>query len=317
MSFNNSNEQENYGARHNDSARNEPSKPHSSSCIYAIAVLIIGFLAAITTPIIYSVTGGHKEFTNINEVQQLNAAVERFQTDYGFYPPAIGPGLAVDSADDLLEYLDQVAPNHAEGTGVDGGGLEKWWANVGRHLNERSSLVFWLSGLCTSKKFPLSGDAKLKAPLAPCNTNKFFDDTEFTDDTGAPIDLKIDRDVFFEFRQERLVGSLNGLPLGIKGYNQRSGSGDFMMFEYRDFQSYDKSTPDSVLKKAYHNGFDDNGNPNFFNPTSFQIVGPGMDGKMSDKSTANTNLANPAAVDPAQDDNIANFIEGRLDKAFD
>ena len=316
MSFNNSNEQENYGAHHSGSARNEPSKPHSSSRVYAIAVLIIGFLAAIAS-FIFRVPGAHAEFTNIIEVQQLNAAVERFKTDNGFYPPAIGPGLAVDSADDLLEYLDQVAPNHAEGTGVDGGGLEKWWANVGRHLNERSSLVFWLSGLCTSKKFPLSGDAKLKVPLAPCNTNKFFDDTEFTDDTGTPIDLNIARKVLFRFRQEQLVGSPNGLPRGIKGYNQRSGSGNFMMFEYRDFRSYDGSTSDSVLKKAYHNGFDDNGNPNFFNPTSFQIVGPGMDGKMSDKSAANTNLANPAAVDPAQDDNIVNFTDGRLDKAFD
>ena len=113
------------------------------------------------------------------------------------------------------------------------------------------------------------------------------------------------------------MGSPNGLPLGIKVYNQRSGSGDFMTFEYRNFRSYDGSTPDSVLKKAYHNGFDDNGNPNFFNPTSFQIIGPGMDGKMSGKSTAYTNLADPAAVDPAQDDNIVNFTDGRLDKAFD
>ena len=89
------------------------------------------------------------------------------------------------------------------------------------------------------------------------------------------------------------------------------------MYEYRDFRSYDGATPDSVFKKAYHDGVDDNGKPNFINPTSFQIVGPGMDGKMSEEPTANTNLADSAAVDSAQDDNITNFSGGRIDKFFD
>ena len=281
-----------------------------------ILIVIFGVLAAMALPMIRGPFGPHSEFSIENEVQQLNAAVERFNTDYGFYPPAIGPGLEVDSVEDFPQYLDRIAPNHDEGTGVDGGGLEKWWTNVGQHLNERSSLVFWMSGLCTSKRYPLSGDAKLKAPLAAYNANKFFDDSEFTDDTGTPIDLYIDRNVFFEFRQEQLESIQDGLPLGIKGYNQTYGRGNSRMFEYRDFKSYNGATTDSVLKKAYHNGVDDNGNPNFYNPTSFQIVGPGMDGKMSNQATPNTNLADPTAIDPAQDDNITNFSSGRLEKSY-
>ena len=229
-------------------------------------IVIFGILAAMALPMIRGPLGPHVEFRIENEVQQLNAAVERFNVDYGFYPPAIGPGLEVDSVEDFRQYLDRIAPNHDEGTGVDGGGLEKWWTNVGQHLNERSSLVFWLSGLCTSKRYPLSGDSKLKAPLAAYNANKFFDDSEFTDDTGTPIDLYIDRNVFFEFRQEQLESIQDGLPLGIKGYNQPIGRGDSRMFEYRDFKSYNGATTDSVLKKAYHNGVDDNGNPNFLQP---------------------------------------------------
>jgi len=89
------------------------------------------------------------------------------------------------------------------------------------------------------------------------------------------------------------------------------------MYEYRDFRSYAGSTPSSVLKKAYHDGVDDSGNPNFFNPSSFQIVGPGVDGKMSDAATANTNLADPTAVDQAQDDNITNFSNGRIEKLLE
>ena len=152
MSFNNSSEHENYGARHSDSANKKTSELRSSSCVSAIFVLIIGILAAIAFEIFFTVPSVHAEFGNVVEVQQLNAAVERFKTEHGFYPPAIGQGLEVESAEDFLEYLDQLAPSHSEGTAFDGGGLEKWWANVGRHLDARSSLVFWLSGLCTSKQ---------------------------------------------------------------------------------------------------------------------------------------------------------------------
>ena len=317
MSFDNSSEQENYGARHSDSANKKTSERHSSSFDCFVVVLIVGFLAALAAPFIFSSTGPHAEFANVNQVQQLNAAVERFETEYGFYPPAIGPGLEVESAEDFLEYLGQIAPNHAEGTGVDGGGLQRWWTNVGRHLDARSSLVFWLSGLCRSKRYPLSGNATLRAPLAPYDANRFFDDSEFTDDTDTLVNLTIDRNVFFDFSLDQLISCQNDVPLGIKGCAQQSGRGEFMMYEYRDFRSYAGSTPSSVLKKAYHNGVDDNGNPHFFNSASFQIVGPGMDGKMSDQPVANTNLAVPAGVDPAQDDNITNFSSGRLDRLFE
>ena len=254
------------------------------------------------------------EFRIENEVMQLNAAVERFNTEYGFYPPAIGPNLEIDSVEKFSQYLGRIAPNHDEGTGVDGGGLDKWWTHVGRHLDERSSLVFWLSGLCSSKRYPLSGNARLTTPLAPYDANKCFDDSEFTDETGAPTDVNINRHVFFEFRQRQLASCSGRIPLGIKGYNQPYSKGDLRMFEYRDFMSYEEATLNSVLKTAYHSDVDDNGNPiNFFNPTSFQIVGPGMDGKMSDEAIANTNLAD-SAFDSAQDDNITNFSSGRLEK---
>ena len=271
MSFNNSSEQENYGARHSDSANKKTSERHSSSFgCFVVVVLIVGFLAAFAAPFIFSLISSHAEIGNIIEVEEMQAAVERFETKYGFYPPAVGPGLEVESAEDFLEYLDQIAPNHAEGTGVDGGGLQRWWTNVGMHLDARSSLVFWLSGLCTSKQYPLSGNATLRAPLAPYDANRFFDDSEFTDDTGTLVDLAIDRNVFFDFSLDQLISCQNGVPLGIKGYHQQTGRGEFMMYEYRDFRSYAGSTPSSVLKKAYHHGVDDNDNPNFFNPSHFR-----------------------------------------------
>jgi len=98
MSFNNSSEQENYGARHSDSLNKKTSDRHSSCFGCFVVVLILSFLTVLAVPVIFSRTGPHVEFRNISEVQQMNAAVERFETVYGFYPPAIGPGLEVESA---------------------------------------------------------------------------------------------------------------------------------------------------------------------------------------------------------------------------
>ena len=133
-----------------------------------IVIVIIGILVGISSPFIFAAITRAKEFTIQNEIVQMDAAVQRFETKYGFFPPAIGPGLEIDTAGDpkveLVEfrrYLNRIAPNHAEGGPESGGGLDNWWDQVGANLNAESSLVFWLSGLCTSKQYPLSGNAMI------------------------------------------------------------------------------------------------------------------------------------------------------------
>ena len=142
-----------------------------------IVIVIIGILAGIATPFIYNALIVSKEFTITNEVQQMNAGVERFKTEHGFYPPTFG--IEVTNVAEFRRYLNRIAPQHAEGTGTDGGGLNQWWTNVGSNLDQRSGLVFWLSGLCTSKQYPLSGKATLVGtPLAPYSASKFVDDSD-------------------------------------------------------------------------------------------------------------------------------------------
>ena len=290
-----------------------------------IVILIIGILVAIASPFIFGALTRAQEFTIENEMQQLNAAVERFNTDHGVYPPAIGPGLEIDTSNStaalaaMRRYLIRIAPGNAEGNGSDGGGLQNWWENIGCKLEQDSSLVFWLSGLCTSKQYPLSGSALFTTtPLAPYNANKSFMDADLVDGSGMPI--SIDRNVFFEFKSDQLVNATSSagaaLPLGIKAYNQPSGKGDSLAYQYRDFKSYGGGT--SI---AYHLVDNSSGSTviNYFNPTSFQIVGPGMDGKITDvmpPTAPNTDLTDETAVDPGQDDNITNFSGGRLTKSY-
>lgn len=282
-----------------------------------VVILIIGLLVAISSPFIFAALTRARAFTIQNEMMQIDAAVKRFETEHGFYPPAIGPGLEIDSSVTsttdiniqkarLNRYLLRIAPNHAEsGTRIDA-----WWAAVGTNLDADSSLVFWLSGLCTSKQFPLTGGASLAGIPAPYNANKFIDGSD------SPA---IDRNVFFEFAAAQLVPSPAGIIAGvpeIKAYNQPNGRGDSIAYLYLDSKSY-------AGGNAYHAGVDADGNPaNFFNPGTFQLMGPGMDGQVSgaeagDTPETNTLLLAQENADVEQDDNMTNFSGGRLDLVFE
>ena len=281
-----------------------------------VVIVIIGILVGISSPFIFAAMRTAKEFTITNEIVQLDAAVQRFETKHGFFPPAIGPGLEIDTMSstgqaDFLRYLNRIAPTHAERSA----GLASWWNQVGCKLEGDSSLVFWLSGLCTSKQYPLSGNAAIAnsgTPLAPYNASNDFMDNA--------LNVTIDRDVFFDFTSGRLVNSPAGIP-GIKSYNQPEGRGNELAYRYRDSKSYTPSDPTVAL--AYHVEEAD-GTIVFFNPATFQIICPGIDGQITRQTdpsmvvTDTVALAMPSAnADPEQDDNITNFASGRLDTVFE
>ena len=263
-----------------------------------IVIVIIGILAGIAVPVVNGALRRAKEFTIENEVQQMGAAIDKFETQHGFFPPTFGVGGAITSQAEFLRYLNRIAPNHAE---TSSGGLTQWWNQVGSQLDERSSLVFWLSGLCTSKQYPLSGTAAIASsgtPLAPYDSNKLVDDS----DIGGPN--LITRETFFEFKAGQLVNAGGSLAAGIKAYTQPEGksSGD-LAYRYLDKSAY--------ASGAYFNG------AGFFNPETFQIVAPGLDGSLSNATSPVVNLSDSTDVDPAQDDNITNFSGGRLERSYD
>ena len=136
--------------------------------------------------------------------------------------------------------------------------------------------------------------------------------------------VTIDRDVFFKFTSGQIVINPFAGVNGIKSYHQPEGKGDALAYRYRDSKSYTPSDP-TVAALAYHVE-EPGGTIVFFNPGTFQIIGPGMDGKVTrqtDTAVVVTNtiaLASPsteADVDPEQDDNITNFANGRLDLVFE
>ena len=45
-----------------------------------------------------------------------------------------------------------------------------WWNKVGRHLDQTSSMMFWLTGLTKSQQFPLTGGAFRPIPAFGVDT---------------------------------------------------------------------------------------------------------------------------------------------------
>ena len=300
-----------------------------------MVILIIGILVGLVGSAALGAYRAAQEFTITQEVMQLEAQIEMFKTKYGFYPPTIGQqslvsgtlvGVSYPEVRDVTtmrRYLNRIAPNNAEGNGSPGTRLGRWWENVGRHLDEKSSLVFWLSGLCKSKQYPLSGSAAIAngtagGTLVPYNADRFI---------GDPADqgLGIERDVQFEFSAARLV-DLQGRPTGVKGYAQPSGKDtgeDGLVYRYLDNKSY-QSRGATPVPVAYYDGIDTAATPsvpNFYNPDTFQIVASGLDGLIWQPVNSATGVAraptefttNIQAVDEGQLDNITNFTRGRLD----
>lgn len=271
-----------------------------------MVIAIIGILAGLLTPALMRVLGDANAFTITNEIQQMDAAIENFESEHGFYPPTIGASSEVNSVGVMRRYLNRIAPNHSEGNGIDGGGLNRWWVAVGQNMDARSSLVFWLSGLCKNKQFPLSGG--VATALAPYDANVLID--------GTPVGVPIERDVRFDFRQERLAAI--AAIAEVKGYNQAAGrdNGD-SFYRYRDNKSY--ARPDGsggVVAQAYHSGFNGMVPINFQNANTFQIIAPGMDGDFS-IAPGVTQTFNIQAVDSGQLDNLTNFTDGPLEKLID
>ncbi|MEL7497572.1 MAG: type II secretion system protein [Planctomycetota bacterium] len=266
-----------------------------------IAISVIAILVGILVPSVFAVMNRARETSITTETNQIAQAIERFKTDHGFYPPTIGPaggGYAVESSADMLRFLNRLSRNHAEGNGAAGTRLAIWWAEVGSNLDERSSLVFWLSGVFKNKQFPLTGasanDTAAEMP-APYNVNQFIGGGDF------PTGLDLERDEYYGFKiQQRFPTSST---LNIAGYNQAYGpsdSGD-LSYRYLDHRSYPVGAYAATATT-------------YINPKSFQLVSPGMDGQIVGTGDPTPLVFSNPAIGFQHDDNIVNFAQGRFDK---
>ena len=300
-----------------------------------VVISIIGLLVGLLAVVGGQAINRSREFAVTTEMTQMEHALESFKTKYGFYPPsfeqfsrettAASPVADINAElNQFIPYLARVAPNHQQSLAQ----LQNWWVNVGVNLDQRSSLVFWLSGLPVNRQFPLTHpvDGSLLTAY----------------DNGT-----VERQSLYAFESDRLRDVFDGsgavLP-NVQGYEMAHGKQNgALLFVYRDAGSYvprlfahpssgvlnplayDRTDP-TVLALAYH------ADPtlafppavpsadSFVNPDSFQLICFGLDGDGGEP-------INKATGDPAPElrgildrqgakaaDNLCNFAEGRLDK---
>ena len=249
-----------------------------------VVITIIAILAGLITVAASSAFKSAREFAIQQEMSQMEAAIERFNTDFGFYPPSFKEFAALsddDAVDRMLMFLSRIAPQNQESARVDRSSpltrIELWWMQVGRPIanNPGSDLVFWLSGLSKNKQFPLSNPSTGQ-PLAAHNFN--VNDNQF------------ERQDYFEFEQSR--AAVNGL---VATYSQSDRM--VIPFLYLDANSYLPSDPTSTdpanplaIDGAYvfagtsAQDVQDAANDRsvfrsiYPNPDSFQLISFGLDG---------------------------------------
>ena len=258
-----------------------------------VTITIIAILAAILVPTLGSAYRRSQEFAIESEMNLMGSAIEQFKTEYGFYPPSFRN---ITSADDLLPFINRIAPNHAETTIVSGTTrrIDVWWTNVGSNIafDEGDDLVFWLSGLAKNQQFPLTATNLLPSSMMSAyNPSEWFAyPAEAADSTNyAPVERK----VFFEFKADRLE-----VDTRVAQYHQARGPAE--PYLYLDASAYGDIASGMPAPKAYYRGTE------FFNPTTFQLAAEGLDGAPGFEG----NVDAGGATASQGLDNIVNFSSG-------
>ena len=225
-----------------------------------VVIAIIGILVSLLAVAIQPVLRRARETAITVEMKQIELSVENFNNKYGFYPPSF---TGLNTANDLLPFLNKLSPNHRELNPLFPGGLSRleiWWNAIGSNLRDRESLVFWLSGLSSNKQFPITGGLALIGGNAQLPVSFNADlaivvdmagaiqraEGDAVDANGSPV--SIERDSMFDFRGGQLVsesfdgmtGALAPLLPGIRVYNQPFGKAtNDLAYTYRNAAFYD------------------------------------------------------------------------------
>jgi prepilin-type N-terminal cleavage/methylation domain-containing protein len=273
-----------------------------------VVIVIIGILVGLLVPGMMSATRRAREFAIEQEIAQLTSSLETFKAKYGFYPPDF---TGITTIDQFLPYLNRIAPNHQETSTT----IANWWGAVGSKLavyGPQASYVFWLSGLSKNKQYPLTNNITLQ-PLEAFNVGT------------------IEREVFFEFKQDRLydpatVELIGKSPNTIATYSQFTGACQpIVYFEVKrlsaisftlpvDLSSFVTVTTADGNCKLFPYFVEKGTQVEFLNKDKFQLFAPGTDARFGagppDYANA-PNLSN--SLTPRDRDNLTNFSEGRLE----
>ena len=246
--------------------------------VILIIGLLVSMLAVAINPALTRVYEGAIQV----EMKQMEVAFQNFRNEKGFYPPSFEgfdprPAPAGPAGAQLLPFLNKLSPNHRENSPIFPGGLSRldiWWNAIGRRLDDRGSLIFWLNGLSTNKQFPITGGlaqvdsggnavrtggnaqlpvifaADLAIVVDPMG-ELVRDEADIVtmDSNGVAIGPTFERDALFDlnggqisdefFNYELAVPALDETDAGIRVYNSPYGNEKFdLAYRYRNAAFY-------------------------------------------------------------------------------
>ena len=254
-----------------------------------VVIAIIGILVGLLVPAIGAASRRVSEFAINNDVNELERALELFNSEFEFYPPDMSE---INSAQEFLPFLNKISRKHREGNGGPGTNLRRWWEDIGCNLDNESALVFWLSGISTDASFPLTNNG---APLPAFNVGS------------------IERRSFMEFPGNQLQINSAGT---VARFVQRRGASR-QPYVYFSASSYEGGGPIGIHQSTLDGSvvmhyFSTNATTAVALEESegkFQVIAAGVDGQFG--STGD--LANRSTED---NDNLCSFSDGRLEKVL-
>ncbi|MDA9777332.1 type II secretion system GspH family protein [Rubripirellula sp.] len=256
-----------------------------------VVIAIIGILMGIAVPAIFGVIGTAKSNKQRLEIGAIEQAIERYSEKYGDYPPdfsdwtiverhyrKIFPRIAADELN-LLSGLLEVANNN--------------WT-VPDKMDRAEAIVWVLGGYSSNPINPFTGDG---GPLEFVGINP--------DNNTRQFQINVDRDnAFYEFDTMRLDLQIpdKNEPITTSNFYRSS---DLDLFPH--YAAHDDGTPFVYFDQRTYAAFNTVGGINryvnstvtdgtdccrpylseftneeglaFCNPDTFQVIGPGLDGR--------------------------------------
>jgi len=262
-----------------------------------VVIAIIGILAALIIPAIWSAVIAAREHRIVQEVSQLTMSLDKYKQQRNAYPP---DGF---NASAVAQHLRSKFPKHDEGTATSGGPLN---ALLTANLTAAESLVFWLGQTVNDPRRPLSGQGAV---------DSYF---EFKEPRLRPtriVNLGGRGDVqLYEFIPPE--GGESPYVYFPAPYYYTDASSNVVAKFYANTVSgatvnvypYQSVRPDPSMTLFPPN-------QQWINPTTYQLIAAGLDGEFGVDSWAAVNQLKvfPAGLNySAEDwDNVANFSNGK------
>lgn len=293
-----------------------------------VVIAVIAILISLLTPAVQSVRRSAFETVVATQISQMEAAVEEFKREFGFYPSDFSEFVKADGSvfgiDEggvfgnpsltprkrLLQMLAKISPSHNEASRLDA-----WWSNVGANLASNGggngkvydlrgpqvALWYWLTQLFNDAQYPLSGPRATNGYLADgAEQRRFYD--------FGPSELEVIQEVSDYFNP--------AVPYQIARVLQRGSTAPI-------FYSHNQTYLDPYGGNPTQIDFTAAGDPpnvacacpfpgsvapllvdNFIESNRFQIIAPGYDDSFG-------NVGDPLITQTY--DNLCSFSEGRLD----